>query len=103
VTPTAPVAAGSLVAGFAVAAGTGVRPLGGLVLLAGTTWCAREWTRRRGAGIAAALVGLEAACFVGSHLLAGPLGAWPSVAVVAAAAGAGAWTLADRPASRAVA
>jgi hypothetical protein len=97
---TAPVAAGSLVAGFAVAAATGVRPLGGAVLVAGTAWCAREWSRRRGAQVAAGLVALEVACFVASHLLAGALGAWPSVALVAAVAGAGAWTVADRAASR---
>jgi hypothetical protein len=97
---TGPVAAGSLVAGFAVAAATGVRPLGGLVLVAGTAWCAREWSRRRGTGLAAGLVGLQAVCFVASHVLAGTLGAWPSVALVASVSGVAAWALADRPASR---
>jgi hypothetical protein len=44
--PTAPVAAGSLIAGYAVAVASGSRPLGGVVLLAGGLWCVREWLRR---------------------------------------------------------
>jgi len=43
--PTAPVAAGSLIAGYLVARETGVRPLGGAVLLAGGAWCAYRWHR----------------------------------------------------------
>jgi hypothetical protein len=91
---TAPVAAGSLLAGYAAARASGVRPLGGVVLLAGTGWCAREWARRRGVGVAAALVGVEAGAFVASHRLAKRIGAWPSVLVSAAAAGVAA-ALAD--------
>src|ERR1700760_4802399 len=45
--PTAPVAAGSLIAGYAVAVGSGSRPLGGVVLLAGGLWCVREWLGRQ--------------------------------------------------------
>ena len=37
-TPTAAVAAGSLIGGYAVAVGSGSRPLGGLVLAAGGLW-----------------------------------------------------------------
>lgn len=88
--PTAPVAAGSLVAGYAVATATGVRPLGGVVLLAGTGWCARAWARRRGAPVAAALCGVQLGAFVASHRLARQIGAWPSVLVAAAASGAAA-------------
>jgi hypothetical protein len=94
-TPTWPVAAGSLVAGFAVAQATGVRPVGGAVLLAGAGWCALRWRERVGTGRAAALTGLYIAAFAGSHALAHVIGAWPSVAVVAAVAGGAAYAVAD--------
>lgn len=93
--PTAPVAAGSLIAGFAVAQGSGLRPLGGAVLLAGSAWCGREWRRRRGLPTAAVLAGAQAAAFVASHRLARRLGAWPSVLASAAASGALAAALGD--------
>jgi hypothetical protein len=96
-TPTWPVAAGSLVLGFAVAQATGVRPLGGVVLLAGAGWCALRWRERAGTGRAAALVVAYAAAFAGSHGLAHVIGAWPSVAVVAGAVGAAAYAVADAP------
>ncbi len=95
-TPTAPVAAASLVAGYAVAAGTGVRPLGGLVLAAGTAWCAREWYRRHGPATMGGLLGVQLVGFAASHVLARSLGAWPSVGLVAAISGASALVLADR-------
>jgi hypothetical protein len=72
-----------------------VRPLGGAVLLAGTAWCAREWTRSHGVLTAAALVGVQGAAFVVSHRLARRIGAWPSVLATAAVSGAAA-ALADR-------
>ena len=53
---TAPVAAASLVLGFAVAQATGVRALGGLVLVAGAAWCAVRWRASAGTGAAVALV-----------------------------------------------
>ena len=80
-------AAGSLVVGFAVAQATGVRALGGLVLLAGAAVCAVLWQRRAGTARAAGLVVLFAAAFVGSHVLARVIGAWPSVLTVAAVVG----------------
>jgi hypothetical protein len=98
--PTWPIAAGSLMTGFAVAQTTGVRPLGGLVLLAGAGWCARRWRAEAGTGRAAALVALYLAAFVVSHLLADTLGAWGSVLVVSAATGAAAYALADAPGRR---
>jgi hypothetical protein len=102
-TPTWPVAAGSLALGFAVAQATGVRPLGGVVLLAGAGWCALRWKERVDTGRAVGLVGLYAAAFVGSHLLAHPIGAWPSVAVVSAVVAGGSYAVADAaPARRAV-
>lgn len=98
--PTWPVAAGSLVAGFAIAQATGVRPLGGLALVAGAGWCALRWRERVGTPKAAGLVVLYLAAFAGSHVLAKPIGAWPAVAVVAAVTGAAAYAVADAPAGR---
>jgi hypothetical protein len=93
--PTAPVAAGSLIAGYAVAAGTGSRPLGGVVLLAGGLWCARAWARRNDTRTAVQLTGAGLSAFVLSHVLALGVGAWPAVLIVSAAMGALAWTQAD--------
>jgi hypothetical protein len=84
-----------LIVGFAVALGTGSRPLGGLVLLAGGVWCVREWTRRHGAATGAILAGAGVCAFVASHLLALAIGAWPAVLLVSAAMAAVAWTWAD--------
>jgi hypothetical protein len=97
---TWPVASGSLVAGFAAAQATGVRPLGGVVLAAGAGWCAVRWRRTVGIARTAGLVGLYIACFVASHLIAGTVGTWPAVLIVAAIAGAAAYYVADLPASR---
>jgi hypothetical protein len=98
--PTAPVAAGSLVAGYLVARESGVRPLGGGVLAAAGGWCARAWTRRAGPRTATVLFGVYTAAFVGSHPLAKRVGAWTAVLSAAAASGAAAWVLADRDAAR---
>jgi len=94
-TPTAPVAAGTLIAGYAVAVGSGSRPLGGVVLLAGGLWCVRAWTRRNGQRTAFALACVGLVAFVLSHVLARAIGAWPAVLLVAAATGAAAWVYAD--------
>jgi hypothetical protein len=94
-TPTAPVAAGSLIAGYAVAAATGSRPLGGIVLLIGGVWCIRAWARRHGARTAASLACVGLGAFVISHLLALVIGAWPAVLLVAAVMAAAAWMRAD--------
>jgi len=93
--PTAPVAAGTLIAGYAVASSTGSRPMGGVVLLVGGIWCIRTWNRRHGPRTAATLAGVGFGAFVLSHLLAPAIGAWPSVLLVSAATGAAAWTRAD--------
>jgi hypothetical protein len=100
--PTWPVAAGSLVLGFAVAQATGVRPLGGIVLAAGAGWCALRWREKVGTGRAAGLVGLYLAAFAGSHVLAHAIGAWPSVAVVTAVVAAGSYAVADASPARRV-
>ena len=94
--PTAPVAAGSLVAGYLVARETGVRPLGGAVLAAGGAWCGREWARNAGPAVAGVLGLTYVAAFGLSHPLAKRVGPWPSVLGVASATGAAAWLAADR-------
>lgn len=95
--PTWPVAAGSLALGFAVAQASGVRPLGGLVLLAGAGWCALRWRERAGPAVTVLLLALYLAAFVASHLIAGAVGTWGAVALVSTLVGAAAWALADRP------
>jgi hypothetical protein len=94
--PTAPVAAGSLVAGYLVARESGVRPLGGAVLAAAGAWCTRAWIRRAGPGTATALLAIYLAGFAGSHPLAKRIGAWPAVLTSAAISGVASWALADR-------
>ena len=93
--PTWPVAAGSLVAGFAVAEATGVRPLGGIVLVAALAWCVLRWRARAGTATAAGLAVLYLALFALSHVLGDPLGTWGAVALVAALAGGAAYAAAD--------
>ena len=92
---TWPVASGSLLLGFAVAQATGVRPLGGIVLIAGCGWCALRWLRAAGAARTAALVGVYIASFALSHVVADTLSAWPSVLLAAAITGIAAYVLAD--------
>jgi hypothetical protein len=94
--PSSVVAALTLVVGYAVAAATGVRPLGGLVLLGGLALCWVLWTDRAGTTTAVTLVVAFVVAFAGSHLLALAIGAWPSVLVVAALMAGLAWLLADR-------
>lgn len=95
VLPTAPVAAGSLIAGYAVAVASGSRPLGGVVLLAGGLWCVREWVRRNDTRTAIVLACAGLAAFVVSHVLALAIGAWPAVLLVAAAMAIATWVRAD--------
>jgi hypothetical protein len=97
------VAAATLVLGFAVAEVTGVRAIGGAVLLAGAAWCAVRWRRLGGPVLAAALLVVMGAAFVVSHVVAGTLGAWPSVLLASAVTGLTAAAAADavsRPAAR---
>ncbi|WP_456825899.1 hypothetical protein [Cellulomonas sp. P5_E12] len=97
--PTALIAALTLVVGFAVAELTGVRALGGVVLVAGVLWCA---VRARAAGWwrVGAVVLVGAACFAASHLLGRAIGAWPAVVVAALVLGAATFALVDRPVAR---
>ena len=94
--PTWPVAAGSLLLGFAVAQATGVRPLGGIVLVLAAGWCAVQWRARAGTFAALALVVLYLAGFAASHVIADTLGTWGAVLFVSAVVGAAAWVVADR-------
>src|SRR3954468_8093221 len=92
---TWPVAAGSLVVGFGVAQASGVRALGGVVLIAGAGWCALRWRRSAGPGRTAALLLVYVAAFAGSHVIAGAVGTWPAVLMAAGLTGLAAWALAD--------
>lgn len=93
--PTAPVAAASLVVGYAVAVSTGSRPLGGVVLALGGLWCIRQWLFRHDRRIAVTLACVGLAAFVLSHLIALAIGAWPSVLLCASAVAAVVWVRAD--------
>lgn len=96
---TWPVASGSLVLGFAVAQLSGVRALGGIVLVAGCAWCALRWLRA-GRPRTVALVLVYLGAFVLAHVIADALGAWPSVLLAAAVVGAATYVLADSAAPR---
>ena len=73
----------TFIAGFGVAELTGVRALGGVVLLAGGVWCARIALRLAGPGATVALLAVALALFVVSHPLGHAIGAWPAVVVSA--------------------
>jgi hypothetical protein len=92
---TWPIASGSLLLGFAVAEATGIRALGGIVLIAGCGWCALRWLRAAGAARTAALVVVYVGAFVVAHALADALSAWPSVLLAAAVTGLATYVLAD--------
>jgi hypothetical protein len=94
--PTAPIAAGSLVAGYLVARETRVRALGGLVLGAAGVYLTRRWREEAGAAVAATLTATYFAGFGLSHPLAKRIGAWPSVLSVAALSAGASNLLADR-------
>jgi len=94
--PTAPVVAGSLVAGYLVARETGIRPLGGVVLAAGGAFATRSWVKTRGPVTAGILLTTYLGGFGASHPLAKKIGAWPAVLSVAALSGTAAYVLADR-------
>lgn len=97
---TWPVASGSLVVGFGVAQASGVRPLGGVVLVLGAGWCAVRWRRGVGTARTAVLLLIYLVAFVASHLIAGTVGTWGAVFLVSALVGVSALLLADRPTAR---
>ncbi len=93
--PTAPIAALGLVGGFGVAVASGSRPLGGLVLGVCGVTCIAVWLRRDGRRVALWLSVAGLVAFAVSHLLGRVLGAWPAVAVVAAATAGLCWWISD--------
>jgi hypothetical protein len=94
--PSSLIAASGLIGGFAVARATKRRELGGVALAAAGSAAALQWRKAAGPRTAAALGGLYAAAFAGSHPLAKKIGAWPSVLTVATGMAAASWVLADR-------
>jgi len=97
--PSAPLAAGTLLGGWAAVEATGSRPVGGVVLLTGGLCCAAVWRRRHGIRTALELTGVGFAAFVLSHVLALAIGAWPAVVTLAAITAAIVWLKADAPGS----
>lgn len=97
--PTSLLVGVGLVAGFAVAQGTGVRALGGAILLGTGLAAARFWVRRRGWAVAVVLGLVYLAAFVLSHVLTLGLGvpAWLSVALVTLVSAGVTYVVADRP------
>jgi hypothetical protein len=93
--PTAPLAAGGLIAGFGVAVATGSRPLGGVVLAACGVACIAVWARRDGTRVTVTLSATGLVAFAVSHLLGRVIGAWPSVIVVSAVTAGLCWWLSD--------
>jgi hypothetical protein len=94
--PTSLLSAAGLIAGFAVAIGTGSRPLGGVVLAIFGLACIWVWLQRddRRTAVTLTLVGLFA--FAVSHVLGLVIGAWPSVFVVAAVTAWVCWRRSDQ-------
>lgn len=91
------VAAATFLAGFGVAELTGVRAIGGLVLVAGGFWCGRIALRIAGPVATALLLIVAVALFVAAHPLGRAIGAWPAVLVTASlVAGAAAALAAPR-------
>ena len=93
----------ALVIGFAVAQGTGVRWLGGIVLVLAALWCGWRWRATCGLPRAIVAVLVFGVGFAVSHPLGGVIGAWPSVVLVAVVCAAAAWGItAPRGAGRPV-
>ncbi len=92
---TAPLAAGGLIAGYAVAVISGSRPLGGLVLAGFGLACISIWTRRDGLRVAAKLTLCGLVAFALSHVLGLLVGAWPAVLLMAAGLAAVCWRVSD--------
>ena len=96
----AAVAAGSLVAGFAVALLTGNRLAGGIILLAGGLWCAFALLRIAGPWRTAVVGLVYVVSFAVSHPLGALIGSWTSVILVAAVTAAVAYVIVPKSASR---
>jgi hypothetical protein len=90
------VAAATFLAGFGVAELTGVRAVGGLLLVAGGAWCGRVALSIAGPRRTIALLAIAVVLFVASHPLGEAIGAWPAVGVSAALLAAAATALVGR-------
>jgi hypothetical protein len=101
--PTAPIAAGALIGGYAVVVASGSRALGGVVLVALGLVCVAISASRDSRRTTALLVGVALIAFVLSHLLGLLLGAWAGVLLAALATAGACWRLSDvrRPRTRA--
>ncbi len=88
--------AAGLISGYAVAAATGVRPLGGVVLLIAGGVAAWAWKARDGWSTAIGLGLVYAGAFAASHPLAPLIGTWPAVLSVSAIAALSAYLVSDR-------
>ena len=100
---TAPIAAAGLIAGFAVAAASGSRALGGIVLACCGLVCIAIWLRRDGRRIAGRLTAVGLLAFALSHVLGLVIGGWPAVLVSAGVTATACWRFSDarRPGGRA--
>lgn len=84
-----------LVGGWLTARETGIRPLGGVLLMAAGLWAGRSWLAKGGVPLAAGLGATYVAAFGLSHPLAKKIGAWPSVIAVTTVASGAACVLSD--------
>jgi hypothetical protein len=100
--PSSLLVAVGLAVGFGVAQGTGVRALGGAILVACGVGAATLWVRRRGWAVAVGLGLLYLAAFVLAHVLALGVGlsSWLAVALVTIVAAGLTFWAADRDAER---
>jgi CHASE2 domain-containing sensor protein len=96
--PSAPFAAGTLLAGWAAVEATGSRSVGGVVLLCGGLGCAALWQHRHGTRTALTLTAVGFSAFVLSHILTLAIGPWPAVVTVSAITALIVWLKADAPA-----
>jgi hypothetical protein len=94
--PTALLLALGLVVGFALAEATGLRWLGGLIMLAANLLAVPTWLAVGGTRLAVGLTVVFWACMALSHPLAHQIGTWPSVLTVSVVAAAAAGLRADR-------
>ncbi|AKT50742.1 hypothetical protein [Arsenicicoccus sp. oral taxon 190] len=92
---TAPLTVLGLAGGFALARETGIRPLGGVLLGAAGVLAGRTWLARTDPATTALLSAVYVGGFVGSHVLARSIGAWPAVGVVTAASAGASYALCD--------
>ncbi len=93
--PTAPIAAGALIGGYAVVVATGSRALGGLVLVALGFVCVAISASRDSRRTTALLVAVAVIAFALSHVVGLLIGAWAGVVLAALGTAAACWRLSD--------